>query len=211
MMRRATWVSGLALLFIVASAHAQLYKWVSPDGTVSYSDTPPPASATKVEQKSYGGGSAQADLPYELAEAAKGNPVALYAMPNCPACDAGRALLNGRGIPFSEKTVASNDDIERLRQLSGNTQLPVLVVGRNKQTGFEPGEWSNALTNAGYPTTNKLPKSYNNPAPEPAAPSAGAAAGQSNTGAAKKPVDIEQQGVITPPPPLGNAPPGFQF
>lgn len=209
---KATWISGLVLLFVAASAHAQLYKWVAPDGTVSYSDTPPPASVSKVERKSYGGGgSSLTDLPYELAAAAKGNPVTLYTMANCAACDAGRKLLNERGIPFSEKTVTNNDDIERLRQLSGNTQLPVLAVGLNKQTGFESDRWGNALTAAGYPTSNKLPKSYSNPAPEPAAPSTRSAADQSQSDTSKKPIGTQQNGIVAPPPPLGNAPPGFQF
>jgi glutaredoxin len=205
-----TWISCLSLLFVMASAHAQLYKWIAPDGSVSYSDTPPPASVTKVERKSYAGGSSMADLPYELAEAAKGNPVTLYTMQNCTVCDAGRKLLNDRGIPFSEKTVTSNDDIERVRQLSGNTQLPILTVGRNKQTGFEPGQWNSALTAAGFPTSNKLPKSYSNPAPEPLVPPK-AVASQSNPDAPKNSANTEQKGIVKPPPPLGNAPPGFQF
>ncbi len=53
---KATWLC--ALFFVAASAHAQLYKWVAPDGTVSYSDVPPPPTATKVERKSYSGGAA---------------------------------------------------------------------------------------------------------------------------------------------------------
>lgn len=197
--------AALALLFIATGANAQLYKWVAPDGTVSYSDTPPPSTAAKVERKSYSGGSSLADLPYELAQAAKSNPVTLYTAKNCAGCDQGRQLLNDRGIPFSEKTVNTNDDVERLRKISGNNQLPVLTVGRNKQVGFESGQWGSTLTAAGFPTSNILPKSYTNPPPEPAAPPA------PTKPVPKKEAENGQPGLVLPPPPVGNAPPGFQF
>lgn len=198
--------AALALLFVISSAHAQLYKWVAPDGTVSYSDKPPPSSVTKVERKSYSSGPSLGDLPYEVAQAVKSNPVTLYTMPKCAGCDQGRKLLSERGIPFSEKTVNTNEDIERVQKISGGTQMPVLIVGRNKQIGFAPGQWGDALTAAGYPTSNTLPKSYTNPAPEPAAPPVKAA----DQPPAKKAEDAPA-GVVEPPPPAGNAPPDFKF
>jgi len=199
--------AALALLFIVTCAHAQLYKWVAPDGSVSYSDTPPPATVAKVERKSYSTGPSLSDLPYEVAQAAKSSPVTFYSMPKCPACDQGRKLLTERGIPFSEKTVNTNDDIERVQKVSGGSQLPVLMVGRSKQVGFEPSSWSNALSAAGYPLSNTLPKTYTNPPPEAAAPPAKTA----DAAAPKKAAETEQNGIVQPPPPAGNAPPGFQF
>jgi glutaredoxin len=210
---KAAWLSGLGSLLIMASAHAQLYKWVAPDGSVSYSDQPPPASVSKVERKFYAEGPSLANLPYELSEAVKNSPVTLYAAPNCAPCDAGRTLLNTRGIPYSEKTVASNNDIEHVRQIAGTNQLPVMTVGHSKQIGFEPGGWGNALTAAGYPTTNQLPNNYHNPAPEPATPPAAAseASKASNTNKPGNPADTGKKGIVTPPPPLGNPPPGFQF
>src|SRR3954447_6585399 len=89
------------LLLSAAAAHAQLYKWVGPDGKVTYSDAPPPAAARKMEAKplvsSVGG---TADLPFELAEAVRNSPVTLYTAAKCGPCDEGRALLSARGIPF---------------------------------------------------------------------------------------------------------------
>ncbi|MEQ1516074.1 MAG: DUF4124 domain-containing protein [Usitatibacteraceae bacterium] len=40
-----------AILLATATVAAQVYKWVDKDGKVQYGDTPPPASATKVEAK----------------------------------------------------------------------------------------------------------------------------------------------------------------
>jgi hypothetical protein len=41
----------IAILLATATVAAQVYKWVDKDGKVQYTDTPPPASATKTEAK----------------------------------------------------------------------------------------------------------------------------------------------------------------
>jgi hypothetical protein len=41
----------VAILLATATVAAQVYKWVDKDGKVQYSDTPPPATATKTEAK----------------------------------------------------------------------------------------------------------------------------------------------------------------
>lgn len=200
-------LSGLCMLLLIAgSAHAQLYKWVGPDGKVTYSDTPPPKNAAKVEKKNIAGsdGVDTGSLPYALAEAVKSNPVTLYTSANCPPCDSGRSHLNKRGIPFKEKTVASNGDIAKLREAGGGDRLPFLMIGRNKQNGFEAVAWDAALTGAGYPASNQLPKTYSNPKAESAAPAAPKPANNAAAARSDSPAD-------SPPPPAGNAPPGFRF
>jgi glutaredoxin len=199
--------AALALLFVTAGAHAQLYKWVAPDGTVSYSDKPPPATATKVERKSYATSASTVDLPYELAQAVKNGPVVLYTTKDCAACDQGRKLLNDRGIPFSEKTVSSREDNAYLKKISGGNSVPVLTVGHDKQIG-NLGQWGNMLTAAGYPSSNILPKTYTNPSPEPAAGPAKTAEAAPEP---KKAEDPAPAATAQPPAATGNAPPGFQF
>jgi glutaredoxin len=199
-------LSALSLLFS-ASVHAQMYKWVGADGKVTYSDVPPPASAKQVEKRAAGAGaSSEADLPYELSQAVNASPVTLYTTAKCIPCDSGRALLTTRGVPFTEKTVNSNDDIARLKQAGGNTQLPMLLVGRNKQTGFDADIWGTALTSAGYPESNKLPKGYRNPPPEAAAPAPKSPDATAQTGS--EPAAAPAGGSL---PAAGNAPPGFRF
>ena len=198
----------LLLLVCAANSHAELYKWIGADGKVSYSDMPPPESSKQAKPLSFNAsGSSTAGLPYELAEAVKNNPVILYITSQCVPCDQGRSLLKNRGIPFSEKTVSSNDDIGKLQQISGDVQLPVLTVGSNKQRGFESAAWNTALTAAGYPESSKLPKGYLALPAEPASPVA-----KSNP--ANKP-DKRQTTPETPPeqrrPAPGNTPPGFRF
>lgn len=198
----------LLLLLYAANSHAELYKSIGADGKVSYSDMPPPESSKQAKPPSLNASGAGTEgFPYELAEAVKNNPVILYTTSQCMPCDQGRSLLKNRGIPFSEKTVSSNDDIGKLQQISGDGQLPVLTVGRNKQRGFESGAWNTALTAAGYPESSKLPKGYLGLPAEPASPVA-----KSNP--VNKP-DKRQTAPATPSeqrrPATGNTPPGFRF
>lgn len=201
----------LALL-ATGAAHAQLYKWVGPDGKITYSDVPPPKTAAKVEQKNIDGsaGPSTAGLPYELAQAVNNHPVTLYTGDKCDPCNDGRTFLKQRGIPFSEKTITTNDDIARLKQATGESRLPVLTIGRNKQAGFEEGAWGLALTAAGYPKTNQLPKGWQQPAAESAAPKPKV---QQADYSGKPASTNEQPSAAVPslPPATGKASPGFRF
>ena len=221
---------GLLLLASCLSAPliagAQVYKWTDAQGTVHYTDTPPPqqrASQIKTPQPGEAGPGA---LPYELARAVKANPVTLYTTtrPACAGCDQGRALLRARGIPYTEKTIDTDEDKEQLRQLGGKLELPLLVVGSRKLTGFQDAAWQAALNAAAYPRSAQLPSGYQFAAPESAAaasvptqPTRAQAAAPANDAAAQA---AEQQprrpaardGSTAPKqPPTGNAPPGFQF
>lgn len=203
----AGWMA-MAMLACTMSAQAQVYKWVGPDGKVQYGDTPPPSSATRsapeaVAAPSSPGTAAGPALPYEVAEAARKNPVTLYTSSNCSPCDTGRTMLTSRGVPFREKTVSTNEDVERLREVSGDTQVPVLLIGKRKHLGYVASEWTEALTAAAYPTSSKLPASYRNPPPEAAAPPRAA------------PEPVQETSAPTPSPapptPASDASPGFRF
>lgn len=165
-------ISCLGLLFIFNSpfAQAQMYKWVDAQGKVHFSDKPPPANAKQVQNKIDTGAStvSTVNLPADLAAAVKKNPVTLYTTKNCSACNTSRSLLKQNGIPFNEKTIGSQEDLTKLKQVSGDSQLPVMIINKSKFLGFEPDSWREALTAAGYPETNKLPKDYVYSEPEPA-------------------------------------------
>jgi glutaredoxin len=210
-MRRSLTLASL-LLLCAASAHAQLYKWVGPDGKISYSDSPPPPTATKVETKTLAAeGTNTADFPYELAQAAKSSPVTLYTTASCAPCDDGRRLLGARGVPFAEKTINTSEDSAQFRKLAGaDTHLPYLTIGRSAQRGFEADAWNTALSAAGYPQSSQLPKSYHSPAPTALAPAAKPAiARQDNRPSAAAPANRSASDEL--PPATGNAPPGFRF
>ncbi|PIL42437.1 glutaredoxin family protein [Massilia eurypsychrophila] len=161
---------GLVLLLCTAGAGAQMFKWTDAKGVVHFSDQPPPGNVAKVERKTTPRSAQGVLLPYALAEAARKSPVVLYTGSPCLPCDQGRALLQQRGIPFTEKTVSSNDDQQKLNEAGGSTQVPLLLVGGARRVGFEASGWNAALTAAAYPSRGRLPSGYNNPPAEPAAP-----------------------------------------
>lgn len=199
-------ISTVASVFAMGSAQAQLYKWVGADGKVTYSDVPPPPSVKQVQTRSLDSGEPASNLPPELAAAAAKNPVTLYTSPDCSPCNEGRAFLKGSGIPFKEKTVKSDDDVKKLKQVSGDNQLPVLVINTSKFRGLDTTEWRTALSNAGYPETDKLPKDYKYSAAEAAAPAPAATPKDaSNNGNGNK---ARQN---SPPPANSNNNSGFRF
>jgi glutaredoxin len=142
-----------------AEAQTSVYRWVDKDGKVHFTSEPPPEDATNVTQKRMGGGAPdEAQLPYATQQAMKTSPVTLYVSNNCgDLCNDGRKLLADRGIPYSEKNAENNPaDADKLKQLIGALQVPLLLVGSRPVKGFDAGTWNSALDGAGYPRT-KLP------------------------------------------------------
>ncbi len=197
----------VSALLIGGSATAQqLYKWVGADGKVTYSDTPPPRSAKRTETKIIAGGHEAAEsLPYEVAQAVKGSPVTLYTTTACAACDRARSFLTGRGVPFSEKTVTTLEDSERLKRAGGDGTLPLLLIGRSKQIGFESTAWATMLIAAGYPEISKLPPGYRN------APAMAAAPVVEKQIKASAEVESDPNPEVAPKAVNDKAPPGFHF
>jgi glutaredoxin len=212
------------LLLAGAAAHlpaaAQMYKWTDAHGTVHYTDTPPPAQKASQIRAPSGGATVQSPLPYELARAVKASPVTLYTTTQsaCAGCDQGRALLRARGIPYTEKTVDTDEDKEQLRKLAGALDLPLLAVGSRTVAGFQDAAWQDALTAAAYPRSAQLPSGYQYAAPEPAAPAGvptpparAKTAPPPNAAAARAAEQQPRRPAARDAAPTGNAPPGFQF
>ena len=153
------------------AAHAQVYRIVGPDGRVTFSDRPPedgrgtPAQTLSIPGAS--GGTPVASLPMEVRDAANRYPVTLYTGNDCAPCTTARNFLAGRGIPFSERTVTTAEDIAALQRLSGANRLPFATIGGQHLVGFTQSEWSQYLDAAGYPKTSQLPPNYRNPAASP--------------------------------------------
>jgi glutaredoxin len=151
---RMQFAAAIGLLVCSLAVHAQMYRWTDEQGSTHYTDTPPPPSAKGVRKKSVRGGDmpAPAQMPYALQEAVRTAPVSLYVSEECgDVCKNGRDYLNTRGVPFTEKIVASREQIDDLIRLTGANRVPVLMVGGDVQQGYDEGTWSRALDAAGYP------------------------------------------------------------
>ena len=169
--RLASTVAALALLgsaLLAWPAHAQVYRIVGADGKVTFSDkAPAPSSNSRVSTANTGtagGGDLSAGLPYEIKLVATKFPVTLFTGNECAPCVSGRNLLTGRGIPFVEKTVTTDDDNLALQRFSGDVSLPFLTIGGQQIKGFSDAEWTQYLNAAGYPPSSMLPPGYRRPA-----------------------------------------------
>ena len=151
----AAWLS-------VGVAQAQsVYRVVGPDGKVTFSDRAP-ETATASAARAPAARAPAGELPYELRQVAQRFPVTLYTGDNCAPCGNARNLLLQRGVPFVERTVNTNQDIEALQRLSGSNNLPFGTIGGQQLVGFSQAEWAQYLDAAGYPKKSSLPSNYRN-------------------------------------------------
>lgn len=161
---RASIVLGAACAALLVSslsvqAQSTVYRWVDQDGKVQFSDSPPPADAKDASQRRLGGGLVdEGQMPYATQMAMRRSPVVLFVSDECvDVCVKARALLNRRGIPFSERNAKSSPEtLAELTKLAGAPQVPLLLVGANAVKGYLEEEWQSALDEAGY-ARSRLP------------------------------------------------------
>lgn len=143
----------LALALTSVCVHAQTYRWVDASGQTVFSDTPPPGNA-KTNARTVATDNSGDGLPFAVKRARETSPVTLYTSPDCGAdCQQARDLLNGRGVPFTEKLLKKQEDIDELKQLVGDAFVPSMKVGRENARGFNAGNYNKLLDLAGYPKT----------------------------------------------------------
>jgi glutaredoxin len=201
----------LVLACFALPGHA-LFKVVGPDGTVTYTDRPPPAATGRPVPLGSGrdGGAsdasatALANLPLELRQVITRYPVTLYSSTDCAPCDSARRLLASRGIPYVERRIISEEDGEALNRLTGGRSVPTLTIGTQALRGFGDADWHSYLDAAGYPRESRLPRGYQQPAATPLVERQAEAAPQPRP-AAPPPAEP------APPPPAPPAPAGIRF
>ena len=169
-LRRST-LCGASLVFVASLlsplAQAQ-YKVVLPDGSVTYTDRPPAAGnarITTMARSGSHGGAVDIGLPAELRTPVQRYPVTLYTSADCTPCDAGRRLLQQRGVPYNERRITTEDDAAALERLVGGRTVPALTIGAQPLRGLSETDWSAYLDVAGYPRENKLPRGWQPPEP----------------------------------------------
>jgi glutaredoxin len=146
------WFVAVVVVASCSVAQAQkVYRWVDKDGNVTYHDQPPRADGQQVEERKLRvPRDAAADALSADDPAAKA-PVVLYSVPQCSSCDAARAHLQKRKIPFSEKNVdADRAAQDELRKRSGSLSVPTIMVGEKVMKGYIDSLLDGELDAAGY-------------------------------------------------------------
>lgn len=152
-------MKGRVVVFAIAAAAfadgasaAKIYQWTDEQGRIQYSDRPPPIN-TPAQEKRVFSGSPDETPGYSLRRASEEFPVTLYTSADCGVlCDNARNLLNGRGIPFTEKVLATTDDGKAFEAVFGSApKVPAATVGQQQLKGFSTASWNSLLDLAGYP------------------------------------------------------------
>jgi glutaredoxin len=154
-MKRIVLLLGCLLVIPIGIHAGELYRWVDKSGKVHYGDAPA-TEAVQVERKKFYSPATQGgeDLSYETRRAQQNFPVTLYTASNCiESCQQARNFLNKRGIPFTEKTLLTKEEIDDFKQQSGSDQSPTLAVGKTYLIGFQAEAWGSELDIASYPET----------------------------------------------------------
>lgn len=144
-----------ALLVAAQGAQAQgtAYRWVDDQGQVHYSDQPPPSSVRQTERRDFTPGQVDASLPYEVRVAAENFPVTLYVSEDCGnPCALARALLDRRGVPYTERDLRTPEDVAAYRTALGEpVEVPAMRMGRYPFKGYQESGWNRLLDDGGYP------------------------------------------------------------
>jgi len=145
------WVLPTWCVITLSANAATLYKWIDSEGNVTYQDIPPP-SDVEYEEKSYAEPEATTEISQQIERAARENPISLYAITPCDACDLVRLYLEKRSIPFAEKDIRNNAALQNeLEQKTGRLIVPTLIIGSEIIDGYNKTALGNMLSDQGFP------------------------------------------------------------
>lgn len=138
-----------AWLLTANVAAVTVVECIDADGNSSFRDKCPPGTVKKGEKRLRGVGGRDEPSMQDIAAA---NPITLYSVPDCDACDLVRNVFTGRDIPFREVDVQDNAELqEQMKAATGGLTVPAMLVGGRVITGYSRDAIDSALEQAGYP------------------------------------------------------------
>ena len=118
---------------------------------MTYKDTPPADASIQYKERDISGGSATTGDPAAEAAAEK-YPVVMYSTPSCTPCVAARAYLQSRNVPFQDKNVDGNGELQQeLKKKAGEISVPTILIGSKVMRGYVQSVLAGELDAAGYP------------------------------------------------------------
>jgi glutaredoxin len=144
-------VFSLCALALPCAQAQTLYKIVTPDGRVVYTDHPP--TQGKVLKTLTPDPAPATALPATAAEqlaklqslravtAVPTSGVVLYSAAWCGYCTKAKAWLAGRGIAYREVDIDTTDGMASFAQAGGGKGVPLLVANGQRVQGFSPSAY----------------------------------------------------------------------
>ena len=147
---KMTAVLALGLGFGPAGA-VTVYECVDASGDRVFQQSCPPGT-TQAGEKSIYTGSREDGENVDIEQLKEEHPITFYTSDNCEACENMRIYLVARDVPFSQKNVADDVELqEELIELSGELAVPYITIGEQSISGYNMAELRGTLDNVGYP------------------------------------------------------------
>jgi glutaredoxin-like YruB-family protein len=141
-----------AALFVVSTANvsdaATLYRWVDDQGVVHVSENPPEGNMAVAQavvgEEADKGQKAEDKKEFRVRPA----EVTIYTTPTCPWCHRTKAWLRDKKIRYREVDVTTDKKgLEEMVRISGQTGVPVIVVGDEVIVGFKESRLNEIFKN----------------------------------------------------------------
>jgi len=134
------------MLIVTLSVSAEIHKWVDENGKVHYGDRPAQSGDVQyleVSVESFSSVEIRELNPDDLAiltenekDKVKKKKVVMYSTENCGYCKKAKAYFNAKGISYSERDINKDESARRQWQKLNGTGVPLILVGKNKMSGF---------------------------------------------------------------------------
>lgn len=167
-----TLLAVIILLLSCSLAGAEMYQWIGDDGSVTYKDTPPPATGKRKKVRVYNDsdvapapahqpepgsrsatkGGAPASPAVQAAAPGKGRfkgTVEIYVTSWCGYCKQALSYMDNRGIPYVAYDVEKDRAAGQRHRELGGRGVPLIIIGSNRMSGFSPQVLENYLNNSG--------------------------------------------------------------
>lgn len=157
----------IAILLSVSLAGAEMYQWIAEDGSVTFKDTPPPASKKRKKVKVYNdsdfsstpapppqtvsGGHANKSIAKPTSTAAKkerfSGTVEIYVTSWCGHCKQALSYMSSRGIPHVAYDIEKDTSAKQRYKELGGRGVPLIIIGANRMSGFSESNFEYYLNN----------------------------------------------------------------
>lgn len=141
----------LAVISAQPAWSAKLYKWVDKDGNISYQDSPPPEGSKLIKEEEISAPSpTDTDQPAQSSVVFRQQPVVVYTIPNCPACESVLEIFSNWNIPATEQSLQDRAVQARILEASDSLSAPTIYIGDNLISDQSEENLSTELQKAGY-------------------------------------------------------------
>ncbi|PKO70085.1 MAG: hypothetical protein CVU20_10870 [Betaproteobacteria bacterium HGW-Betaproteobacteria-14] len=148
-------IHALLLLLALSSqaVWAQPYKWIDAQGRTHYGDRPPAdarARPVTAAINTYSGTPVLSASDKPAAAAVRREALVIYTTPTCGYCQAAKAHMSKRGIPYTERDVTISESYAREFRQKGGRGVPLIVAGSRTLNGYSRESLEDLLKGAGY-------------------------------------------------------------